>query len=274
MGKPWKLNALYVSKFQQKRNSGPSGDRRMRFRRCGTVPRTPSIDLCLAAAASRRHPCVIFVQQFLRLPVIIIQYCDLPADLTLDGIIDMSETHAPHDHAVEHAAHAGDSLSRWVAVFTAILAGISGWLHYEESVLQTKSLLYKNEAVLLQSKASDQWNLYQAQSSKGHMMEIAEALTDASKQAYYHQQIEKYEQRKKSIAVQARAMEQQVETANQKSAHLENPQHMFGRALALINVAISLAAITSLTGSRRLFVLAGATGLAGIGVSLTGFLQV
>jgi hypothetical protein len=72
----------------------------------------------------------------------------------------MSHEHAPHDEAIEHAARAGDPLLRWVAVFTAILAAIAGFLHYEEGVLQTQTLLFKNEAVLLQSKTSDEWNLY------------------------------------------------------------------------------------------------------------------
>jgi hypothetical protein len=49
---------------------------------------------------------------------------------------------------------------------------------------------------------------------------------------------------------------------------------MFGQALALINVAISLAAITSLTSSRKLFVLAGLAGVAGIGVSIAAFLNI
>src|ERR1700730_3264712 len=186
----------------------------------------------------------------------------------------MSNEHAPHDNAVKHAAHAGDPLSRWVAVFTAILAAISGLLHYEEGVLQTKSLLFKNDAVLLQSKTSDEWNLYQAQSSKGHMMELAADLSGPEKQAYYRDQIAKYELRKKEIQAKAHEMEKQVEEADLQSERKEHPQHMFGQALALINVAISLAAITSLTGSRKLFVVAACSGAVGIGVSIAAFLHI
>src|SRR6202521_6215986 len=109
----------------------------------------------------------------------------------------MSNEYAPHEHAVEHAAHAGDPLSRWLAVITAILAAISGLLHYEEGVLQTKSLLFKNDAVLLQSKTSDEWNLYQAQSSKGHLMELAAGLSVLEKQANYRGQISTFHTRKK-----------------------------------------------------------------------------
>src|ERR1700712_5103566 len=186
----------------------------------------------------------------------------------------MSHEHAPHDEAIEHAARASDPLSRWVAVFTAILAAIAGFLHYEEGVLQTQSLLFKNDAVLLQSKTSDEWNLYQAQSSKGHLMELAAELSGPEKQAYYRDQIAKYELRKKEILAKAHDMEKQVEEANLQSERKGHPQHMFGQALALINVAISLAAITSLTGNRKLFLLAGLAGAAGIVVSVAGYLAI
>ena len=185
----------------------------------------------------------------------------------------MSQEHAPHEHLVEHAAHAGDPLSRWVAVFTAILAALSGLLHYEEGVLQTQALIYKNDAVLLQSKASDQWNYYQAQSSKGHLMELAAELAPAQRQGFYRDQINKYEDRKKDIAAKAHDLEKQVDEANHRSESKEHPQHLFGQALAWLSVAISLAAITSLTSSRKLFVLAGLMGAAGIGVSIFAFLH-
>jgi hypothetical protein len=118
----------------------------------------------------------------------------------------VSHEHAPHDEAIEHAARAGDPLSRWVAGFTAILAAFAGFLHYEEGVLQTQALLFKNEAVLLQSKTSDEWNLYQAESSKGHMMEIAAGLSGPEKQRNYRDQINKYENRKKDISAKAHEM--------------------------------------------------------------------
>jgi len=69
-------------------------------------------------------------------------------------------------------------------------------------------------------------------------------------------------------------MEQQVAEANLQSGRKEHPQHMFGQALALINVAISLAAVTSLTGSRKLFVVAACSGAVGIGVSIAAFLHI
>src|SRR5258708_12049508 len=168
----------------------------------------------------------------------------------------MSYEHAPHDEGVEHAARAGDPLSRWVAGFSAILGGMGGFLHYEEGVLQTQALLFKNEAVLLQSKTSDEWNLYQAESSKGHMMEIAAGLSGPEKQANYRDQISKYENRKKDISAKAHEMEQQVAEANQQSGRKEHPQHMFGQALALIRALTSQIAEIRVSAEFRLFLAA------------------
>ncbi|KMQ80378.1 Trehalose-6-phosphate phosphatase [Candidatus Burkholderia pumila] len=152
----------------------------------------------------------------------------------------MSHEHAPHDHAVEHAAPAGDPLSRWVAVFTAILAALSRLLHFKRkaSVLQTQALIFKNEAVLLQSKTSDQWSYYQAQSSKGHLMDCAAELTTPERKPFYQSQIVKYEDRKKEIAAKAQALEKQIDEANHCSVEGEHPQHLFGQALAWLSVAM------------------------------------
>jgi hypothetical protein len=175
--------------------------------------------------------------------------------------------HAPHDHEVEHQAHAGNKLSLYVAAFTAVLAAIAGYLHYKESVLQTQALLYKNEAVLKQAQVSDQWNYYQAKAQKQNLAGLAAALTAGGKQDFYNKEVARYEKEKKAIQNKASAMEKDVDHANAMSEHLEAPQHMIGRALALINVAISLAALTSLTGVRALFVLAGLVSLGGIVVA-------
>ena len=71
----------------------------------------------------------------------------------------------------------------------------------------------------------------------------------------------------------SRELELQVEQANRQSERSQHPQHMFGQALALISVAISLAAVTSLTGSRKLFALAGLAGVGGLGLAASGFLH-
>ncbi|MHB8919931.1 MAG: DUF4337 family protein [Halothiobacillus sp.] len=91
-------------------------------------------------------------------------------------------THAPHDEAVHEAAHGGGlpvshSLNQWVAIFTALIAALGAMVSYQGSNLMNEVLLYKNEAVLKKTKATDEWNYYQAVSTKAHLMALAVDLT-------------------------------------------------------------------------------------------------
>ena len=84
--------------------------------------------------------------------------------------------HGAHDHAVEHHAQGGDSLGAQVAIFTAILASVGAIVSYQGGDTQNQAMLFKNEAVLKKTQASDQWNYYEAKSNKGHLMELARIL--------------------------------------------------------------------------------------------------
>ena len=70
--------------------------------------------------------------------------------------------HGPHDHAVEHAAHSGDPMAGRMAVMTAIFATIGAFFGYMGGATQNDALLFKNDAAIKKTEASDQWNFYQA----------------------------------------------------------------------------------------------------------------
>src|SRR5258708_7805647 len=115
--------------------------------------------------------------------------------------------HGPHDHEVEHAAEAetegraahgahGDTqglgLAQRVAMMTAILAfcgAISSWQGSvslsEAMLLKNESILMKNQSVLKKTEASNQWNYYQAKSSKQNLAELALALAPPDKRDFY-----------------------------------------------------------------------------------------
>ncbi|SMH65723.1 protein of unknown function [Acidithiobacillus ferrivorans] len=99
-------------------------------------------------------------------------------------------THAPHEEAVHEAAESHNpkkhSLYQWVAIFTALLATIGAIVSYQGTHLMNEVLLAKNEAVLEKAKATDQWNYYQAISTKEHLMDLAVAMTPTSKNAPFH----------------------------------------------------------------------------------------
>jgi hypothetical protein len=172
--------------------------------------------------------------------------------------------HGAHDHAVEHQAQGGDSLAGYVAIFTAILASVGAVVSYQGGDTQIQAMLFKNEAVLKKSQASDQWNFYEAQSNKGHLMELAADLAPAKKQDYYKNQIEKYEANKKEIKVKAEALEAESERANGESEHAMRPHHKLAQSMTLIQIAISLASITVLTRKKWLFLVAALAAAGGL----------
>lgn len=172
--------------------------------------------------------------------------------------------HGAHDHAVEHAAHGGPGLGQYVAIFTAILASLGAIVSYQGGAAQNEAMMFKNEAVLKKTQASDQWSFYQAKSNKGHLMELSLNLSPADKKEYYEKQIEKYAKEKEEIKQRAEALEEESKKANEESEHMMHPHHRLAQSMTLIQIAISLASITVLTSKKWLFYMAGVAAAGGI----------
>src|SRR5512137_3158214 len=107
--------------------------------------------------------------------------------------------HGPHDHAVEHEAQHGDSFAGRIAVMTAIFATIGALYGYMAGATQNEALLFKNEAAIKKTEASDQWNFYQAKSSKQNLAELGATLTTGEQQAKYAKEAERYKAEKEEI---------------------------------------------------------------------------
>lgn len=182
---------------------------------------------------------------------------------------DGFHVHGAHEHAVEHHAEGGDSLAGYVAIFTAILATVGAIISYQGGATQNEAMLFKNEAVLKKAQASDQWNFYQAKSSKGHLMELAAEFAPAHRQDYFKNQVEKYDKEKKEIKIKAEELEAESEKANAESEHAMHPHHKLAQAMTLVQIAISLASITVLTRKKWLFYVASTAAAGGIGLWLT-----
>ena len=183
---------------------------------------------------------------------------------------DAFHVHGPHDHAVEHAAHSsGDPFSGRIAVMTAIFATVGALFGYMAGATQNEALLFKNEAAIKKTEASDQWNFYQAKSNKQNLSELGATLTAGDQQARYRQEVERYKQEKDVIKTQAEKLEAQGRDAQHQSDASMHVHHRWAQAMTLIQIAIALAAIALLT--RRTWLGFGAFGLAGI-ASIIGVL--
>ena len=176
--------------------------------------------------------------------------------------------HGPHDHALEHAAEHGgaDSFSGRIAVMTAILATIGALFSYMGGATQANAGLYKNDAAIKKTSASNQWNYYQAKSGKQNLAELAMALMPEDRKASYAKEIERYKAEKNEIKVEADKLEAESTRWNESSEAEMHTHHRWAQATTALQVSIALAAIALLT--KRNWLTWGMYGVAAIGVAL------
>lgn len=180
--------------------------------------------------------------------------------------------HGPHDHEVEHVAqHGGDPFTSRLAVLTAILSTVGAIFGYMGGHSQNAALIYKNEAAIQKTSASNQWNYYQAKSNKQNLAELSITLTKGEIQEKYRQEVARYKAEKEEIKATAEKLEGLAQAADRKSEAEMHVHERWALATTLLQIAIALSAITLLTRKRwLLFGVYGATGF-GLVVGVMGY---
>ena len=173
--------------------------------------------------------------------------------------------HGPHDHAVEHAAHNSDSFSNNIAVMTAILATVGAMFGYQGGATQNDAAMYKNNAAIEKTNATNSWNYYQAKSNKQNMAEMAMSLPGVDPEKH-KADVARYKGEKEEIKKQAEALDAKSDEWNHKSDAKLHQHHQWALATTAEQIAISLAAITLLT--RKKWLMAVAYGVAAVGILL------
>src|SRR5690349_13683221 len=144
--------------------------------------------------------------------------------------------HGPHDHELEHAAHSSDPLSSRIAVMTAIFATIGAFFGYMGGATQNDALMYKNDSAIRRTEASDQWNFYQAKSSKQNLAELGAVLATGDQSARYKSEADRYNKEKADIEKDARKLEEKSKAAEDKSEVSLHAHHRWAQATTLIQV--------------------------------------
>ncbi|MCM2565209.1 MULTISPECIES: DUF4337 domain-containing protein [Janthinobacterium] len=180
------------------------------------------------------------------------------------------EVPSPHEHAVEEATEKErDGLTQKIALMTAILATIGALISYQSGNAQNEAMFLKNESILKQAQASDQWALYQAKSTKGHIAEATAALASVPEvRARFLAEQARQEREKPLVQAQARQLEEQSRKLGEASEAKLRPHERLAMALTFIQIAVALAAITVLT--RRRWLLWGSVGAAAAGILAAG----
>ncbi len=173
--------------------------------------------------------------------------------------------HGPHDHEVEHVAHhGGDNFTAKLAMLTAIISTVGAIFGYMGGHSQNAALLYKNEAAIQKTSASNQWNYYQAKSNKQNLAELSITLTSGETAEKYRQEVVRYKQEKEQIKADAEKLEAAAREADKKSEAEMHVHERWALATTLLQIAIALSAITLLT--RKRWLLVGVYGSTAIGL--------
>ena len=179
--------------------------------------------------------------------------------------------HGPHDHELEHAAQGahgaheeGSSMIGQIAVITAIIATVGALFSYMGGATQANAGLYKNNAAIKKTEASNQWNYFQAKSTKQALAEMARDLAPDERKANYQAKVDRYEGEKGEIKTAADKLEADAQTWDKQSDEQMHQHHRWAQATTVLQIAIAMAAIALLTRKKWFEYLM--FGLAGIGL--------
>lgn len=190
------------------------------------------------------------------------------------------EEAAEHGHGGHGHAHQAEKKDGWIMLLslsTAIIAVIAAIASLLSGANANDALLKKNESILDQTKASDQWAYFQAKSIKSAVyrsesdvaaLGTGDASKELSKRLAEDGKREKEEQ--EAIKKTAEDFEKKAEAADEESAHLFHFHHEYAKSVTIFQVAIAIAAIAALTKRRAMWLVSMAVGLAGVYFFLRG----
>jgi hypothetical protein len=183
--------------------------------------------------------------------------------------------------SLEHAAEAieeGRSRSWTIALSlsTALLAVCAALASLLSGANSNEAILAKNEAVLHQARASDQWTYYQAKSVKASLADLraaVEARDDPGSAERMRGEAERYRREGAEIEKTAHALEEKVEESNRRAEQLLEHHHRFAISVTLFQIAIALCAIAALMRRRSLWLLGLVGGCGGLMALISGLLS-
>jgi hypothetical protein len=140
---------------------------------------------------------------------------------------------------------------------------------------QANAALFKNDAAIKKTEAANQWNFYQAKSSKQNMAELsAELMTQPDKKQKYLDSVERYKTEKQEIKLKAEALEKESLNWDEQSEQQMHQHHRWAQATTSLQVSIAMAAIALLTRRRWMEYMMYALAAIGVGLGVMAYLHV
>src|SRR5437899_9563753 len=130
--------------------------------------------------------------------------------------LETSELKEKLEQSIEEAVEGAEHRALWIVYLsfsTALIAVLAAISALESGTYSNEALLEKNEALLAQTKASDQWAYYQAKSVKGTIYAAQAGTAQTSNPelaAKARREAQRHANEEEEISKSAREFEKQV----------------------------------------------------------------
>jgi hypothetical protein len=179
------------------------------------------------------------------------------------------EAHEHTEHA-EHAAHEADPFISRVAISVAVLAVFAAVAGSLETVEGGRALGSTSEAVLMQDRATDMWNEFQADSIKKHVYGIA-ADGGGANVDRYRKNAKEYGDTQTKLRKNALDDEGDRDRLIKESAMHEDRHHWLTGSATLFEIGIAMSTVAIITRRHWLWFTALGFGVFGLGLLGTAY---
>ncbi len=195
-----------------------------------------------------------------------------------DEDLETNELKASVEEGVEHAFESEQAKRGWsvyLSLSTAIIAVFAAVGSLESGGNSNDAILEKNDAVLDQSKASDEWALYQAKGIRATVLSGESEFAGSANPDLALKlkgEVARLRAEQPDLEKVARSLEADVGAHNLRAGHLLYRHHRFAISVTLFQIAVALCAIAALMRRKPLWIVALAASSVGLVLFILGFL--
>jgi len=190
---------------------------------------------------------------------------------------ETSEFKEKLEEATERAVEAAEHRSLWIVYLsftTALIAVLAAVAALESGAFANEALIQKNDALLAQAQASDQWAYYQAKSVKAAIYSSQAAVTKSSNPDLSNkaqEQADRYSKEEEEISKSAREREKEIAEKAELSAISMEHHHRFAYSVTMFQISIALAAVAALSKQKGVWFAGLIVAAAGLIYFVDGF---
>ncbi len=161
----------------------------------------------------------------------------------------------------------GDSFGKKIGIAASVIAVLL-------AVVTIISHRSHTEAVLMKSTANDKWSYYQSKRIKYHSLELGEDLVAAlgAKGPEAEKMLAKYADQKKKYSHDSDVAQEDAKKQDEMAEHVEDKALRYDFGEGLLEIGLVLTSLYFISRSKLFPVMGGISAIAGVAITISGFL--